>query len=369
MLASFCACNKNSGTKKQAAQKQEVAVQTALAQRQNMVVSLQGLGQATGFYTVAVRPQVDGLLTQVLFREGQTVAAGDVLGTIDARPFAIAHKNAEAALARDQAILKNAERNLKRYTQLHEQNLVAEQTLADQASLVQQSRAGVHIDEALLAQARLQLDYTQIKAPISGVTGMRQIDPGNIVRAADSNAILTIAQTDPISVLFSLPEDNFASVHTSLQAGPVGAEIYARDGVQLLARGTVALIDNRIDAGSGTIRLKAVVANKDGLLWPNQFVKVRLLLQCVVQALVVPAQAIQSGAQGDYVWVAEKDNTAQKRSVRLKAYQDDLALLEDGVLVGEAVVTDGQQLLRPGSKLLRASEAAPAAKDTDQGAP
>ncbi len=328
-----------------------VPVAVAAVQQRDVPVYLDGLGSVAALMTVAVRPQVDGRLDQVFFKEGQTVRRGEVLAQIDPRPFLNQLHQAEGQLARDQAQLETARLDLARSQELLQGRLIAQQQLDQQRGLVAQAEGAVRVDQAAADVARLNLDYARIAAPIGGVAGIRAIDPGNLVRASDPTGIVVLAQIDPIAVLFTLPQDVLSEVARQKAQGPLEVVVFDRDGDQELGRGTLQVIDNAINASTATLKLKAVLPNPKGALWPNQFVKARLMLAARKGALVVPAAALQRGQQGTFVYAVGADQTAQPRPVVLDLLQGDDALLAKGLSPGELVVVEGQSQLRPGSKV------------------
>ena len=328
-----------------------VPVVATTVQRRDVPIYLDGLGNVAAFRTVTVRSQVDGRLDQVLFKEGQPVHAGELLAKIDPRPFQNQLAQAQGALARDAAQLRAAKVNLERYRQLAAKKLIAPQQADDQAALVGQLEGAVQVDRATIQSARLNLDYAMIKSPIEGVTGVRIVDSGNLVRASDPNGLVVITQLDPISVLFSLPQDELPRVMEQLRQGDIAVEAWSRDGTQKLATGQLALVDNQINAATATMRLKAVFANPQHLLWPNQFVKARLLLTLRKDALVVPATVPQRGPEGMFAYVIQPDQTVQPRRIELEHTEADLAIVGKGLNEGERVVVDGQNQLRAGSKV------------------
>ena len=334
----------------QAANRQ-VPVIEATVEKRDVPIFLDGLGNVLAFKTVTVRSQVDGRLDQVFFREGQAVHAGDLLARIDPRPFQNQLHQAEGALARDGAQLKAAQLNLERYRNLVAQKLIAQQQSDDQAALVGQLEGAVQVDRATIDVAKLNLDYAAIRSPIDGVTGVRIVDPGNLVRAADATGLVVLTQLDPIAVIFSLPQDELPRVMQQLAAGQLPVEAWSRDGAQKLATGRLALIDNQINAATATLRLKAVFPNPQRQLWPNQFVKARLLLTTRKDALVVPATVPQRGPEGTYAYVIQPDETVQPRPIEVEITEGDLAVISRGLAEGEKVVADGQSQLRAGSKI------------------
>jgi multidrug efflux system membrane fusion protein len=338
-------------SEQQAAQR-PVPVVAAQAQKKDVPIYLDGLGSVTAFKTVTVRSQVDGRLEQVLFREGQAVRAGEQIARIDPRPFLNQLHQAQGALSRDEAQLRSARLNLERYRALREQKLIAQQQVDDQEALVGQTEGTVQVDRSLIDAAKLNLDYANIRSPLEGVTGVRQVDPGNLIRAADLNGLVVITQLDPIAVIFSLPQDDLPRVMHELARGPMEVEVWSRDGGIKLAAGRLALVDNQINAATSTMRLKAIFPNPQRLLWPNQFVKARLLLTTRKDALVVPSTVPQRGPEGTFAYVISPDQTVQPRPIELELTQGDLAIVARGLQPGELVVADGQSQLRPGSRVM-----------------
>jgi multidrug efflux system membrane fusion protein len=333
-----------------------VAVQLAAASTRDIPIYLEGLGSVTAYKTVNVRAQVDGRLDKVTFREGQAVKRGEMLAQIDPRPFTIQLHQAEAAHTRDSAQLAGAERNLDRYNKVVADRLIPQQQVDDQRALVDQLRGAVAADQAQIESAKLMLDYARITSPIDGVTGVRQVDPGNLVHAADANGIVILTQIDPIAVLFTLPQDDLPRVAEQQAKGPLTVEALTRAGDQLLARGELGLIDNQINQTTATLRGKAIFSNPNHTLWPNQFVKVRLLLTVRKGALVVPAVAVQRGPQGPFVYVAGDDGKAAVRPVTVDSIQGELAVVTKGLAAGDKVVTEGQNQLRPGARVMAAGD-------------
>jgi multidrug efflux system membrane fusion protein len=328
-----------------------VPVLVARVESRDVPIYLQGLGTVTAYKTVNVRTQVDGRLERVVFTEGQAVRRGQLLAQVDSRPFTIQLHQAEAALARDQAQLHGAERNLERYVTVSEQRLIPQQQVDDQRALTEQLRATVKSDQAQIETARLQLAYARITSPTDGVTGIRLVDPGNVVHASDPNGIVVVAQMDPIAVLFTLPQDDLPKVAPRQAERPLPVDALSREGDQLLAKGALALIDNQINQNTATIRLKAIFPNPDRTLWPNQFVKARLRLAVRKGALVVPAAAVQRGPQGAFVYVVGSGDRAAVRPVVVDLIEGEQALLSRGVTMGEQVVVEGQNQLRPNARV------------------
>jgi membrane fusion protein, multidrug efflux system len=334
-----------------AANNRVIPVLTAQAARRDVPIWLEGLGNVAAFYTVTVRTQVDGRIDKVSFVEGQAVKKGDLLVQIDPRPFAIQLESARAAFARDSANLKNGRVNLERYKTLTQQNLIAVQQMTDQQSSVDQLAAQLRADQAQIGAAQLNLDYARVVSPIDGVTGVRLVDPGNVVHASDAGGLVVVTQLDPIAVIFTLPEDDLPSIHQAMAAGPLAVEARSRSGDKVLASGNLSVIDNQINQATASVRLKAIFTNADRLLWPNQFVKARLQLASRKGALVVPASAVQHGPQGTFAYVVTADSTAEARPISVDATQNDTAIVTSGLSPGEQVVVEGQTQLRPGARV------------------
>jgi multidrug efflux system membrane fusion protein len=328
-----------------------VPVLTAEVVARDVPVTLEGLGTVAAFYTVTVKTQVDGRIDRVLFTEGQKVKKGDVLIQIDPRPFAIQLETARANLARDAANLKNAKLNAERYKTLSQQNLIAVQQYTDQQAMADQLEAQIKGDQAAVNAALLNLDYARVASPIDGVTGIRLVDPGNVVHAADATGLVVVTELDPIAVFFTLPEDDLTSINEAMAAGGLDVDALSRDGDKVLGSGKLKVIDNEINAQTATLKLKAVFDNPKHQLWPNQFVKARLRLSTRKSALTIPAAVVQHGPQGTFAYVVGADSTVTNRPVTVVAIQGDLAVVGNELKAGEQVVVDGQAQLRPGAKV------------------
>jgi multidrug efflux system membrane fusion protein len=326
------------------------------AARADVDIIVNGLGTVTPLRTVTVKTRVDGELVRVLFEEGQSVKEGQLLAEIDSRPFQLQLSQAEGQLARDRALLENARLDLERYKTLFAQDSIARQQVDTQASLVRQYEGTVRVDQSQVENARLQLAYARISAPIAGRIGLRQVDAGNIVRAGDANGLAVITQLQPVSVLYTVPQDLLPSVLRRIQSGDkIPVEAWDREQKAKLADGMLASADNQVDPQTGTVRLKAQFGNEDAGLFPNQFVNVRMKLDTLRDAVTVPSAAVQRGAQGMFVYVVRPDNTAALRPVKLGPLDGQRQAIAEGLAAGEMVVTDGTDRLRPGAPVEVAS--------------
>lgn len=330
---------------------QQGAVPVAIvkAESRDLPIVLTGLGAMEAFNTVTIKTRIDGQLVQVAFKEGQQVKQGDLLAVIDPRPYEVALSQAQANLFKDQAALKDANVNLERFQSLYKDGVIPKQQLDTQNSQVGQFEGAVRADQAQIEMQKLNLFYTRITAPVSGRVGLRLVDMGNIVHASDPNGLLVLTQLQPIAAVFTLPEDNLPTVARYMRRSTLQVEAYSRDDQTKLAEGKLLTIDNQIDPSTGTGKLKAVFENHDNTLWPNQFVNVHLLLEVRKNNTVIPAAAVQRGPQGTYVFTVKPDNTAEMRPVSVSLTVGSFAAIDQGLRVGEQVVTDGQDKLQPGT--------------------
>jgi membrane fusion protein, multidrug efflux system len=330
-----------------------VPVVVATAQRGDLPVYFNGLGTVTAFNTVTVRSRVDGQLISVAFKEGQFVHGGDLLAQIDPRPFQVQLEQAQGQLAKDEALRKDAEANFERFKLLFKEGVIPQQQLDTQAASVGQFDGAIKTDQAQIDNAKLQLTYSRITAPISGRIGLRLVDAGNIVHAGDTNGLLVITQLQPISVIFSLPQDQLPQVTAKLRSGVVLAvEAYDRDDTDKIAMGKLVTIDNQIDPTTGTYKLKSIFSNENNALFPNQFVNVHLLVDTKRNLTIVPTPAIQRGPQGSYVYAVGKDNVVKIRTITVAQTTGNSVGLSDGLNPGDIVVIDGQDKLQDGSKVI-----------------
>src|SRR5271166_2786478 len=329
-----------------------VPVGVATVQKGDMPVTLTGLGTVTPLATVTVKTQINGYLTQVAFQEGQMVKKGDFLAQIDPRPYQVALEQAEGQLAKDQALLKNAQLDLTRYNTLVAQNSMATQTRDTQIYLVAQDKAAIKTDQAQIDAQKLNLVYCHIVSPVSGRVGLRQIDAGNYFQTSDANGIVVVTQLQPISVIFTLPEDNLPLVVKQLHRGAtLAATAYDRTGTTELGKGHLETVDNQIDTTTGTVKLRAIFDNQQDILFPTQFVNVQLLVDTLKDTDIVPTAAIQHGAPGAFVYVVKPDQTAAVQQVKLGPGDGQHIAVLDGLQPGEKVVVDGSDRLRDGAKV------------------
>jgi multidrug efflux system membrane fusion protein len=336
-----------------------IAVDVATAQLADVPVYLSGLGTVQAFYTVTVTARVDGQIEKVAFTEGQDVKKGALLVQIDPRPYQAALGVAIATRDKDRAQLENAHRDMERYSVLAPEDLASKQTVDTQKALVAQLAAQIKGDDAAIDNARTQLDYTSITSPIDGRTGIRLVDPGNNVHAADTTGMVVVTQLEPISVIFTLPEEKFAQLSDALARGTVEVSAMSRDGTREFDRGTVALIDNQIDQTTGTIRVKATLPNKQRLLWPGEFVSMRVLTQVQRQVLTIPVSALERGPDGLFTYLVKPDSTIEVAQLTVGEQVGGSAVIEKGLKVGDKVVASNQYRLQPGSHI-RANTTKPA---------
>ena len=325
-----------------------VPVSVAVAARQDVPIYLSGLGTVAASFTVGIHSQVDGKLQEVLFTEGQHVKKGDVLAKIDPRLFQAALDQAQAKKAQDEALLVAAEKDLVRFKQLVARYVETQQNVDRQQGTVDQLKAAIVADEAMIETARTNLDYTNITAPNDGRMGVRQIDPGNIVHASDQGSLATLVLTRPSAVLFTLPARALDDVRDAMARGPVEVVAFDQDNRRALSTGKLLLVDNIIDQTTATIKLKAMFPNEDDALWPGEFVNARVSLETRSNALVVPTSAVQRGPQGLFAWVVGENDTAEPRPIQLGPATKDLVVVTSGLNAGDRVVTDGQYKLKRG---------------------
>lgn len=338
--------------KAQAAQKSAprvaaVPVSIAPVEKVDFPVYLTGLGTVQGFNTVQVRTRVDGQIDKIAFTEGQMVKQGDLLVEIDPRPFQAVLDQAKAKKAQDEANLANANLDLQRYTKLGE--FATRQQTDTQRSTVAQLTAQIAADEAAISNAQTQLDYTQVKSPITGVAGLRQVDIGNIVNASSQTGVVTIAQVEPITVIFTASEDQLPYISEGQKSGALKVIAFTTDGKKTLAEGKLAVINNQVDTTSGTIRLKAVFDNKEHTLWPGQSVSTRLLVRTLKDATIVPDDAVLHSTNGLYAYTVGQDNKAEVRKLKVSYSIDGRSVVDEGLSAGQQVITGGQYKVQPGS--------------------
>jgi membrane fusion protein, multidrug efflux system len=353
-----------------------VAVDVVRVRRADVPVTLEGLGTVQAFYTVTVTARVDGQIEKVAFKEGQDVKKGDLLVQIDPRPYQAALGVAIATRDKDKAQLANAHLDMDRYAALAPEDLASKQTVDTQRALIAQLTAQVKADEAAIDNARTNLDYTTIASPIDGRTGIRLIDPGNIVHGTATTGMVVVTQLEPIAIIVSLPEENFGELNEALQRGTVTATALSRDDQEVLDTGHVELIDNQIDQTTGTIRVKCILPNQQRRLWPGEFVNVRVLTQIRHQVLTIPASALERGPEGTFTYVVRPDSTVAVTPITTLEQTGDIVVVAKGVSEGEPVVSSNQYRLQSGT-LVRANPLAsagtppgtPPSADTSAGTP
>ncbi len=331
-------------------------------------VTLNALGTVTPLATVIAKPQVGGQLVKIDFEEGQTVRAGQTLAEIDPRPYQASRDQAQGQLARDQAQLANAQVDLNRYQTLQAQNSIAQQQVDTQAALVRQLQGTVKADQANVETATINLDYANVKSPITGRVGLRQVDLGNVLIAGQATGIVVVTQLQPISVVFSVPEDSIDQIMGRVRQGAkLKVDAFDRAQTHLIKSGTLSTVDNQIDTTTGTVKLRAVYQNPNNLLFPNQFVNVRLLVDTLHNQIVVPVAAIQRGASGTFVYIVNSNHTVSMRAVTLGQTNNDRVAIAQGLMAGDTVVVDGADRLRDGASIILPGEPMPAATTPPQG--
>jgi membrane fusion protein, multidrug efflux system len=319
--------------------------------RTDVPIFLRGIGTVVAHNTDVVRSQIQGQLVRITFNEGQTVKAGDLLAEIDPRPYQAQIEQLTANRARDQAQLTNAEANLSRYTQLGDKGYATPQLVDTQKAQVAQLQAVVQADQAQIDQANVQLSYTRLTSAIPGITGIRQVDVGNVIHPTDPNGLVVVTQIEPISVLFTLPQTDLPAIQDQMAKGPMKVIAYGQDNSMQLDEGKLLLVDNEIAGTTGTIQLKAEFPNHQHRLWPGQLVNARLLLETRKDAITVPGSAVQQGQNSAYVYVVKPDQSAELRTVHVAQISDGQALVDQGLKPGEIVVVDGQYRLKDGSRV------------------
>jgi multidrug efflux system membrane fusion protein len=333
-----------------------VPVTAEEAKAHDVPIILRGLGTVTAFNSVALTSRVQGNITQVNFKEGQYVHTGDLLIQLDPRPYQAALNQAKANLLRDEAALANAKLDLARYTELLKQHFAPEQQVATQQTTVSQDQAVLQGDEAAIQAAQLNVDYTALRSPIDGVTGIRHVDIGNLIQANSERNLVTITQIEPIYVIFTLPEDDIDRVRRAMANGPLNIQAYAADDQRLISEGELKLIDNTVNQTTGTVQLKAEFANTDSALWPGQFVNAHAVLRTVHAGVTIPSAAVQTGPQGSFTYVINDKSQALIRPITVLQTDSNTALVGSGLKAGEQVVTAGQFRLQPGATVTIATQ-------------
>jgi membrane fusion protein, multidrug efflux system len=341
------ASNGENAQKSAVARGPAVPVTIAPVVKADFPVYLTGLGTVQGFNTVLVRTRIDGQIDKIAFKEGQLVKQDDLLAQIDPRPYQAALDQAKAKKVQDEANLANVNLDLQRFTKLGE--FATRQQLDTQRSMVQQLTAQIAADDAAIFNAQTQVDYTTVKAPISGVVGLRQVDVGNIVNASAQTGIVTIAQIEPIAVIFTAPEEQLPYINEAQSKQPLKVIALATDGKKILSEGELSVVNNQVDTTSGTVRLKAEFLNKDHVLWPGQSVSTRLLLTTLKDATVVPDNAVQRGSEGLYAFTVNSDNKAELRKIKVSRSIDGRSVVDQGLSPGERVIVAGQYKVQAGS--------------------
>jgi multidrug efflux system membrane fusion protein len=328
-------------------------VVVAPAVKGDVNIVFDALGTVTPTATVTVKTQISGQLTQIAFKEGQTVQKGDLLAIIDPRPYELALEQAQGQLLKDQALLKQAQTDLVRYQTLAKEDSIAQQTVDSQVQLVRQYEGALKIDQGQVDTANLNIAYCHVVAPLNGRVGLRQVDQGNYVTANDTNGLVVITEVQPITAIFSVPEDSLPAIIKQLNTGAtLQVAAYDRSNTTKLATGQLLTTDNQIDTTTGTIKLRAQFDNKDGVLFPNQFVNIRLLVDVLHDATVIPTSAVQRGAPGTFVYVAKPDNTVAVQAIKLGPTEGEKVAVQSGLSPGDRVVTDGADKLRDNAKIV-----------------
>jgi multidrug efflux system membrane fusion protein len=353
MCALLAGCGSQSATKSAKANTPPPAVPVGVAtvKQGEFNVYITGLGSVQAFNTVSLKTRIDGQIMQVNFREGQDVKAGDLLMVIDPRPYQVALAQAQANLQKDEAQLNNAKAQYERNKVLYEQGVIAKQDLDTLEASFGTYEGTIAADKAAIDNAKLNLTYCYIKSPVPGRVGLRQVDPGNYVTAAGGTPMLVITQLQPISLVFTIPEDQLQQVAQRMHQSTLEVDAYSRDDQTKLATGTLLTINNQIDQTTGTVQLKATFDNADNALWPNQFVNAHLLLEKRNDAITAPASAMQRGPDGTYTYVVDSNNTVQMRTVQVALTQGSTVVISSGLQAGDRVVTDGQEKLQAGMKV------------------
>jgi multidrug efflux system membrane fusion protein len=346
-----------------------IPVISGVVARKDIPIYLDGLGTVQAFNPVTVRSRVDGQIVKVVFTEGQDVKEGDVLLQIDPKPYKAALDQAIGKKGQDEAMLANAKLDKQRYDDLLKRNVIASQQKDTQDALERQLEAAMKADDAAIEAAQVQLDYTTIASPIEGRVGIRLVDVGNVIHAADTTGVVVVTQLRPISVIFTLPEQNLASIQKETSKEPMTVTAVDRDNNSTLGEGKLSVIDNTIDATTGTIKLKATFQNDDLSLWPGQFINARLLLSIRKGGIAVPASVIQRGPDSTYAFVIKKDQTVEIRPVKVGQIEDGQALIDSGLEAGEKVVVDGQYRLQPGSAVVESGKGGKGGEVKQQKAP
>ncbi|PIT05957.1 multidrug transporter [Bradyrhizobium nitroreducens] len=328
-----------------------VPVVASAVSGKDVPIYLHGIGTVAAYNTDVVRSQIQGQLIRITFKEGQTVKAGDLLAEIDPRPYQAQIEQFTANRARDQAQLTNAEANLSRDTQLGDKGYATPQLVDTQKAQVAQLQAAVQADQAQIDQANVQLSYTRLTSAISGITGVRQVDIGNVIHPTDPNGLVVVTQIEPISLLFTLPQADLTAIQDRMAKGPMKVIAYSQDNGMKLDEGDLLLVDNEIAGTTGTIQLKATFPNHQHRLWPGQLVNARLLLETRKDAISIAGSAVQQGQSGTYVYVVKPDQTAELRTIHVAQITDGQALVDQGLKPGEVVVIDGQYRLKEGSRV------------------